>query len=94
MIDNKYLEIFNLVKAYPNPFGDDIKVVDGFNLNVKKGDVVGVIGHSGCGKSTVLTMVAGLNPISDGGVVVDGREISGPGPDRAPPLRDRVACLR
>ncbi len=45
--------------------------------------MIGVIGHSGCGKSTVLTMVAGLNSISSGGVVVAGREIDGPGPDRA-----------
>ena len=81
--EDKYVEIFNLVKAYPNPYGDDIKVVDGFNLNIKMGEIVSVIGHSGCGKSTVLTMLAGLNPISDGGIVVDGREISGPGPDRA-----------
>jgi nitrate ABC transporter ATP-binding subunit len=47
-----------------------------------KGEVVALLGHSGCGKSTVLTMVAGLNPISEGGIVVAYREISGPGPDR------------
>lgn len=79
----KFVEIFNLVKAYPNPYGDDVKVVDGFNLHIAKGEVISIIGHSGCGKSTVLTMLAGLNAISDGGIVVDGREISGPGPDRA-----------
>ncbi|WP_269537857.1 ABC transporter ATP-binding protein [Cerasicoccus fimbriatus] len=83
MIDNRYVEISNLVKAYPNPFGEAVKVVDGFNLTIKKGEVIGVIGHSGCGKSTVLTMVAGLNDISDGGIVVAGKEIDGPGPDRA-----------
>ena len=71
------------MKAYPNPYGEDIAVVDGFNLIMKKGEVVSVIGHSGCGKSTVLTMVAGLNEISGGSVVVAGREIEGPGPDRA-----------
>ncbi|MEM9227843.1 MAG: ATP-binding cassette domain-containing protein, partial [Verrucomicrobiota bacterium] len=83
MSDEKYVEIYNLVKAYPNPFGEAIKVVDGFNLNIRKGEMIGVIGHSGCGKSTVLTMVAGLNEITDGGIVVDKREVSGPGPDRA-----------
>jgi len=82
MLDDRYVEIFNLVKAYPNPFGDEIKVVDGFNLIVPRGDVVSIIGHSGCGKSTVLNMVAGLIPISDGGIVVAGKEIDGPGPDR------------
>lgn len=81
--ENRYVEIYRLVKAYPNPFGDDVAVVDGFNLIMRKGEVVSVIGHSGCGKSTVLTMVAGLNPISAGSVVVSGREIDGPGPDRA-----------
>ena len=82
-LDNRYVELFRLVKAYPNPYGDDVAVVDGFNLIMRKGEVVSVIGHSGCGKSTVLTMVAGLNPISAGNVALDGREIDGPGPDRA-----------
>ncbi len=81
--DDRYLEIVNLVKAYPNPYGDDIKVVDGFNLMIAKGEVFSVIGHSGCGKSTVLTMTAGLNDITAGNVVVDGKEIVGSGPDRA-----------
>lgn len=83
MIEERYVELFEVVKAYPNPFGEAIKVVDGFNLLVKQGELVSVIGHSGCGKSTVLNMVAGLIPISSGGVVVAGREVTGPGPDRA-----------
>ena len=82
-IDNRYVELYKLVKAYPNPYGEDVAVVDGFNLIMRKGEVVSVIGHSGCGKSTVLTMVAGLNPISGGSVVVEGHEIEGPGPDRS-----------
>ena len=57
MNEDRYLEFINVVKAYPNPFGDKIKVVDGFELKVKKGEFIGVIGHSGCGKSTVLTML-------------------------------------
>lgn len=81
-IDNRYVELYRLVKAYPNPYGEDVAVVDGFNLIIKKGEVVSVIGHSGCGKSTVLTMVAGLNAITSGSVVVAGHEIDGPGPDR------------
>jgi len=82
-IDRRYVEIANLTKAYPNPFGRDIEVVKAFNMILRKGEIVSVIGHSGCGKSTVLTMVAGLNPITSGSLAVEGREVSGPGPDRA-----------
>lgn len=81
--DARYVEIANLTKAYPNPFGKDIEVVKDFNMILRKGEIVSVIGHSGCGKSTVLTMVAGLNEISSGSLAVEGREVSGPGPDRA-----------
>ena len=81
--DRRFVEFYEVTKAYPNPYGEDIAVVKGFNLIVSKGEVISVIGHSGCGKSTVLTMVAGLNDISSGGIVVGGREIAGPGPDRA-----------
>jgi len=57
-------------------------VVEGFTVNMSRTEFVALIGHSGCGKSTVLSMVAGLNRISHGGVEVANREISGPGPDR------------
>lgn len=83
MNNKRYVEIANLTKAYPNPFGQDVAVVKDFNLMLHKGEVVSVIGHSGCGKSTVLTMLAGLNAMTSGSLVVDGREVSGPGPDRA-----------
>ncbi|MCO6045589.1 ABC transporter ATP-binding protein [Aeoliella sp. ICT_H6.2] len=81
--DPRFVEIFNLVKAYPNPYGEAVRVVDGYDLVMREGEVVSVIGHSGCGKSTVLTMVAGLNEITAGSIAVGGREIDGPGPDRA-----------
>ena len=54
-----------------------------FNLIMNRGEFVSLIGHSGCGKSTVLTMAAGLNEISKGGIVLDNREISAAGPDKA-----------
>jgi nitrate ABC transporter ATP-binding subunit len=76
-----YVELFNLGKTYETRKGPAVIVRD-FNLNMDKGEVVALLGHSGCGKSTVLTMVAGLNPITEGGIVVAYREISGPGPDR------------
>ncbi|MCL4163391.1 UNVERIFIED_CONTAM: hypothetical protein GTU68_023111 [Idotea baltica] len=77
------VEISHLVKAYPNPYGEDFRVVEDFNLNITEGEFISLIGHSGCGKSTVLTMLAGLNEISDGGIIVGNKEIDGPGPDRA-----------
>ena len=81
--DERFVELFHVSKAYPNPRGEDVEVVRDFNLLMREGELVAVIGHSGCGKSTVLTMIAGLNSITSGGIVVAGREIDGPGPDRA-----------
>ncbi|MEM8936358.1 MAG: ABC transporter ATP-binding protein [Pseudomonadota bacterium] len=77
----KYVEFFKVTKIYPTPKGP-LTVVEDFNLDLHKGEFVSLIGHSGCGKSTVLSMAAGLNPISGGGIVLDGKEISGAGPDR------------
>ncbi len=52
-------------------------------MKVRKGEFISLIGHSGCGKSTVLSMAAGLNEISVGGIILDGREVATAGPDRA-----------
>ncbi|MBE5074089.1 ATP-binding cassette domain-containing protein [Erythrobacteraceae bacterium E2-1 Yellow Sea] len=81
-VDKRYLEFFKLDKVYPTPNGP-LKVVDDFNLIMDKGEFISLIGHSGCGKSTVLTMAAGLNEISGGGIVLDNREIDIAGPDKA-----------
>ena len=81
--NKRFVEISNLVKEYPNPYGEDFRVVEDFNLNIRQGEFISLIGHSGCGKSTILTMLAGLNEISDGGIIVGNKEIDGPGPDRA-----------
>lgn len=76
-----FLETIKLSKVYVTPDGP-LPVVEEFDLEMKRGEFVALIGHSGCGKSTVLQMIAGLNAISDGNVVLDGKEIDGPGPDR------------
>lgn len=76
-----YVEMYRLGKTYDTPKGPAV-IVEDFNLNMTKGEYVCLLGHSGCGKSTVLSMVAGLNPITAGGVVVANHEITGPGPDR------------
>ena len=76
-----YVELSNLTKTYPAPNGPAVIVKD-FNLRIRKGEFVALIGHSGCGKSTVLSMLAGLNDISGGGIILAGKELAGPGPDR------------
>jgi len=81
-IVERFVEFDEVKKIYPTPKGP-LTVVDGFDLNMKRGEFVSLIGHSGCGKSTVLTMVAGLTDVSMGGIVLDGREVHRAGPDRA-----------
>jgi nitrate/nitrite transport system ATP-binding protein len=80
--ENRFVEFFEVKKVYPTPNGP-LTVVEDFNLMMKKGEFISLIGHSGCGKSTVLSMVAGLNEISGGGIVLDAKEVTAAGPDRA-----------
>jgi nitrate/nitrite transport system ATP-binding protein len=80
--ERRYLEFYKLHKVYPTPKGP-LTVVEDFNLLMDKGEFISLIGHSGCGKSTVLTMAAGLNAISKGSIVLDNREIDVAGPDKA-----------
>ncbi|NDR56137.1 ABC transporter ATP-binding protein [Pseudoruegeria sp. M32A2M] len=79
---DKYLEFSQLHKIYPTPKGP-LTVVEDFNLKLNKGEFISLIGHSGCGKSTVLTMAAGLNDISKGVINLDGRGVVGADPERA-----------
>lgn len=76
-----HLEIRDLQKGFGGPAGWSV-VVDGFNLEVAPGEFISLIGHSGCGKSTVLSIVAGLSEPDKGTMVLGGRELSGAGPDR------------
>lgn len=76
------LDLTQLGMRFPTPNGEFIALKN-VNLQINKGEFVSLIGHSGCGKSTVLNLVAGLHLPTDGGVIVDSREVSGPGPDRA-----------
>ena len=76
-----YLILSRLTKIYPTPKGPAVIVKD-FDLSIKKAEFVCLIGHSGCGKSTVLSMVAGLSEITGGAIILAGKELVGPGPDR------------
>jgi nitrate ABC transporter ATP-binding subunit len=80
--EKHYLDIINVSKVYPTKNGPFIVLRD-FNLTIPVGSFTCLIGHSGCGKSTILTMVAGLSEISSGSITLDGREVRGAGPDRA-----------
>ena len=82
MIDRNFLDFSQLYKIYPTPKGP-LTVVEDFNLKLNRGEFISLIGHSGCGKSTVLTMAAGLNSISKGVIKLDGRSVEGADPERA-----------
>src|SRR5213594_3615020 len=75
------VEIAQLGKAYETPAGPAVIVRD-FSLYVAQGEFVCLLGHSGCGKTTVLSILMGLVAATTGGVVIDGREVDGPGTDR------------
>ncbi|MBC8012061.1 MAG: ABC transporter ATP-binding protein [Burkholderiales bacterium] len=76
-----FLDISQLHKTFPTPKGP-LTVVKDFNLQVRKGEFIALIGHSGCGKSTVLSMIAGLADVSQGGIILAGKEVAHAGPDR------------
>lgn len=79
---NTYLKIDHVSKTFPTPTGE-FCALDNVDLAINQGEYISIIGHSGCGKSTVLNVVAGLLDPTEGGVILENREISGPGPDRA-----------
>jgi nitrate ABC transporter ATP-binding subunit len=78
---NRYVQFSQVRKEFPTKGGINVAVRD-FTLDIAEGEFVCLIGHSGCGKSTVLSMLAGLTDISNGAIVLAHREVSGPGPDR------------
>ena len=77
-----HLELTKVGIEFPTPKGPFCALRD-VDLKIKKGEFVSLIGHSGCGKSTVLYIVAGLYQATTGGVVLNGREVNEPGPERA-----------
>lgn len=81
-MSSSYLSIENIGKTFGRN-GHATEVLRDVNLRVQKGEFISIIGHSGCGKSTVLNIVAGLLPASKGGVILDRQEVNAPGPDRA-----------
>ncbi len=76
------LDISNIDMVFPTPTGG-FTALKNVDLKIKKGEFVSLIGHSGCGKSTVLNVVAGLYQATKGGVILSGKEVTEPGPERA-----------
>ena len=77
-----YLEISQVGIEFPTD-DEPFRALQNVNLGINKGEFISLIGHSGCGKSTVLNIVAGLYEASEGGVILEGKEVNEPGPDRA-----------
>jgi nitrate/nitrite transport system ATP-binding protein len=82
MMQSKHLELAQVGIDFPTPKGPFTALTD-VNLKIDKGEFVSLIGHSGCGKSTVLNIIAGLHQATTGGVILDGAEVRTPGPERA-----------
>jgi len=78
-----FIEVENLARRFPQPGRQPpLAVFEHVNFTIEKGEFICVIGHSGCGKSTILNILAGLDEASDGAFVMDGKEVSGPSRDR------------
>lgn len=85
------IDVDNLAKSFSSPDGkESVTVFNQVNFKIKRGEFVCLIGHSGCGKSTLLNILAGLDKPTAGGVCVAGKEIDGPGLDRAVVFQNHV----
>lgn len=83
MSATSFLQVQNLTKRYPAPAGKtQLTVFENASFDVERGEFVCIIGHSGCGKSTILNVLAGLDASSAGVVIMDGKEVVGPSLER------------
>ena len=78
----KFLEVSQVSIEFPTKHGPYVALKD-VDFTISEGEFVSIIGHSGCGKSTVLNIIAGLYQATAGGVILEGKEVNEPGPDRA-----------
>jgi len=77
-----FLQVQNLKKSFPVANGGSTTVFDDINFSIERGEFVCIIGHSGCGKTTILNVLAGLDSASGGVAIMDEREIAGPSLER------------
>ncbi|MEA2029022.1 MAG: ABC transporter ATP-binding protein [Campylobacterota bacterium] len=83
MAAKKFLHLENIEKRFPIPGKEDYIAVTDVDLEIKENEIIAIIGHSGCGKSTLLNMISGLDMQSEGNILLDEKEVKGPGPERA-----------
>jgi nitrate/nitrite transport system ATP-binding protein len=77
-----FVEVDHIDRVFPLPNGGSYVALKNIDLKIKQGEFISLIGHSGCGKSTLLNIVAGLDKPTKGGVILEGRHVTQPGPDR------------
>jgi nitrate/nitrite transport system ATP-binding protein len=77
-----FVEVDHIDRVFPLPNGGSYIALKNIELRIKQGEFISLIGHSGCGKSTLLNIIAGLDKPSHGGVILEGRQVTQPGPDR------------
>lgn len=82
-MNDKFLSLNNIEKRFPIPGKDDYVAVTDVNLEIKKNEIISIIGHSGCGKSTLLNMISGLDAQTGGTILLENKHVEGPGPERA-----------
>lgn len=77
-----FVEVDHIDRIFPLPNGGTYVALKNIDLKIKQGEFISLIGHSGCGKSTLLNIIAGLDKATHGGVILEGRHVTSPGPDR------------
>jgi nitrate/nitrite transport system ATP-binding protein len=77
-----FLTVDDVSQVFPLDGGGQYVALKDIDLEIAEGEFISLIGHSGCGKSTLLNLLAGLSQASSGGILINGRQVSEPGPDR------------
>ena len=77
-----FVEVDHVDRVFNLPDGGEYIALKNIDLHIHKGEFVSLVGHSGCGKSTLLNILSGLDQPSSGGIILEGRQVTEPGPDR------------